>query len=210
MAFPTIFSATEYSTNSQTTRSWNPATVSCDAGDLLVWLVAAAGVRTLTTSGWNVVNAGGNSQTQSIYWKVATTTTQALSVSLNTAAACQGWLLRIKGGDRLVANTALSSTSNPNPQAFDTGSIQDYLWITTLATSTQVVSSGPADYALTRASGTASPRIFFGTREITTQTEDPSNWSVTAGSTSMANIAIWQSPPPEPSTRKPIRYSFSF
>lgn len=193
MTFPTIVSHTEYQASGSLT-TWTPTTVSCEIGDLIVFIAACSGSRTLTVNGWQSINAQSSLTAQKVFWKNATSRSEVITVTTSpSATGFNGVVFLIRGAQNLSGTVATSSTSNPDPAAHNAGAVRDHLWIVTHSRSANAATAAPTGYTYSKGANTTAP-ITRGYRFLNAQTEDPSAWTAPTGGSSMITMAIWGDP----------------
>lgn len=196
MTFPAIQTSSSGTASSTSSLS---GTVTLPTGiQIGDYLVIAAQLFSVTASvcsatGWT---AAHNSNDVSVLWRIADGT-EGATVTINWTAGANRqnfFAYRITGADNsqapaVVSNALATNTSIPAPSLTPSWGSADTLWMTFAAQSgANTVSAYPltGNQVQVINSGNTNCRMDGCTQNITTATESPSNWTLSASSSTVA------------------------
>lgn len=205
--FPTVVARGSDRTSTTNTTS-HPITFPSHAiGDLLFVHLAVDGNPTVNIgsgSGWTKLGQDSNSNvvTGAIYWKIATSASESLTLSTTASEQSSHTVLVVRPTtDYAIAgisgSNANGSSTNSNPPNHAPGvGEQNFLWIATRAgDSTVVATAAPTNYTNLQtlaAAGTGGASTNTAERQLTATSEDPDTFTSANEQWVSWTVAVWQ------------------
>jgi hypothetical protein len=202
VAFPSVTArATGGSSSNTTSHSITLPTHSVGQMLLVVLACDAESARSSESSTtWRKYGtANSSSHSTHVFWKIATSTSETLTITTNQSDTSAHVSFAISDADQLIIQADLdgTGTANPNPPNLDALATRDHLWIAAITDlGDRTVSAAPSGYSnlTVSTSGAGVPGSTVATAEKTAnaQTENPGAFSpdsslAWAGFT----IAVW-------------------
>lgn len=200
-AAPSIVAVTNHSTPTSPT-SWAAFSgVTVAVGELLVFVMnqySSGPTLSTASSGWTKLiqqNNAGTPCALAIFYKVAASTSESLTIASTVGGQCAGRLFRIANAANITATSASNvSSTNPDPPNHNPGVSRAHLWLATVGAGglSGTPSAGPSGYSDFTVVSTGPTGCHLGTahRSTVASSENPgvftnassAGWStITAG-----------------------------
>jgi hypothetical protein len=210
VAFPVIEAVNGMSNTTASTTQTVPMPAGVAAGDLLIVGVSIDGAASTLTwpAGWDVLVAitqhGTGSERTEVRSREADGSEGASIAITSSNEEASAWSLRISGWGDVEAAAPVSTDGDATPDPPNlapAAGAQDYLWLAGCGFHITVTCTKPTDYDMEREllpnlNGT--PRCQIASRELNAASEDPSNFTLSAGSFGQVAYTIAVHPATDP------------